>query len=408
MSYGDLSAGSQPVNVTLQAMKEVAQSTRQELYAERLTAREAFRTILKETVNPFTTKLRKGSKDKEAHLKRIQQMLKAEKTVKGELSQHNQDRAGDFQRRNAELKAQTLLSLREQIKPNDTKEEILKKAQDFYPDVTLADEALEFLLETTDGELRNEVLNAKNELNETSGREIAAGRNISEVARQAESLGTPTTMRELYRDITGTPRDSGTLFEELSKKYAFKQLKSVFRFLFHSLGTDLKSKGPSIAQGELHRLMQETRSLQAILGVYRFFAGRMRLVHRLFAKEGLQMPQNLNFEILAKQFMALCSERYPSSDKVLKLAKALGIDKWLLAQIIVYSQMRDAIREVAMNQIFRSLQHRDELYNAIIEALEDLEDEWEEKLEEEDDEEETDEEESEDDDGDDEEEEEEE
>ena len=47
-------------------------------------------------------------------------------------------------------------------------------------------------------------------------------------------------------------------------------------------------------------------------------------------------------------------------------------------KIIVLSQMRDAIKEVSPAYVFRSMQHRDELYNAIIQALEELEDELEE------------------------------
>jgi len=52
------------------------------------------------------------------------------------------------------------------------------------------------------------------------------------------------------------------------------------------------------------------------------------------------------------------------------------------AKIIVISQFRDSVRELAMNQVFRSLQHRDELYMTIIETLEDLEDELDELVEE--------------------------
>ena len=51
-----------------------------------------------------------------------------------------------------------------------------------------------------------------------------------------------------------------------------------------------------------------------------------------------------------------------------------------MAKIIALSQLRDAVREVAVNQIYKSLQHRDELYLAIIEALEELEDQLEEQL----------------------------
>ena len=49
----------------------------------------------------------------------------------------------------------------------------------------------------------------------------------------------------------------------------------------------------------------------------------------------------------------------------------------LLAKIIVLSQFRDAVREVALSQLYRSVQHRDELYGAIIEALDGLEEELE-------------------------------
>lgn len=44
-------------------------------------------------------------------------------------------------------------------------------------------------------------------------------------------------------------------------------------------------------------------------------------------------------------------------------------------KIILLSQMRDAIKEVSPTYVFRSLQHRDELFTAIIQALEELEDE---------------------------------
>lgn len=91
-------------------------------------------------------------------------------------------------------------------------------------------------------------------------------------------------------------------------------------------------------------------------------------------ENNLQMPNELTFESMAKQFMALATERYPSTAKVLQTASKLGIEGDIEAQIIVFSQMRDAVREVSMNHIFKSLQHRDDLYMAIIETLEDLED----------------------------------
>ena len=223
---------------------------------------------------------------------------------------------------------------------------------------------------------------AKKEFEEKFGREIKAGTNIMEEALKAseKGLGTPATLRDMYRDITGQHRDPTTLFDELSQKYAFKDLQKVVNFLLHSMGAGMK-KGPSIPRGERHTLLTETRSLQAILGVYRFFRGRMHLMETLFDKEGLTMPQQLSFELMAKTFMVLAADRYPSSDKVLQQATKLGIDKWIATKIIAFSQLRDAIREVAVNQIYRSIQHRDELYLALLEALEALEEELEELLE---------------------------
>lgn len=385
MSLGDIqkSAAGPRVNLTLEAMQQVGKEEMQVLRALQQESVAALKEQLSEMVNPFAAKYASKQKDIKTHKTRIQKM--AESKEKGERLlpiQQIKDMAGQFQRRNPELKASTLTLLREYIKPGDSPEEILRKLKEFYADVTLADEALDFLLETTDGALHQAVTAAKEEFKQSFEREIAAGRNISSEARAAaeKGLGTPTSMRDLYREITGNPRDSTTLFEQLSQKYAFKDLKKVVDFLLHSLGTDLKAKGPSIPRGMLHRLLTETRSLQAILGVYRFFRGRMRLVESMFQKNGLEVPESLNFESLSKAFMALAAERYPTSDKILAQAGRLGIEKWIQAKIIALTQLRDAIREVAMNQVYRSLQHRDELYMAIIEALEELEDELEELL----------------------------
>jgi type III secretion protein W len=371
--------GSQNVNVTLQAMQEVAKDEAQELHAEQQDSKLAFLDAQKEAVNPFASRVR-SEKSLKSNRERVNKNVKAgEKAPQLLPIETIKEFAEQFQRRNPELKAKILTLLREYIKPGDDKETILRKIREFYPDVSLADEAFEFLLTTTEGELARVIEEAREDFNQEFGREIAAGRNIGSQARTAaeKGLGTPTNLRDMYRDITANPRDSATLFEELSARYSFKELKKVVEFLLHSLGSDMKSKGPSIPRAFLHRLLTETRSLQAIMGVYRFFKGRMHLMQSLFEKEGLDIPAELTFESLSKQFMALAAERYPSASKVLQLAAKLGIEKWIIAKIIAFSQIRDAIREVSVNQIYKSVQHRDELYMAIIEALEDLEDELE-------------------------------
>ena len=378
---GGIQKGRGEVNVTLEAMKQVAQEETQELHAEQQESQYALLDSQKEVINPFAARTRSEKTIKSNAKDRVSKNLKSgEKEQRLLPIERIKEFADQFQKRNQELRANVLTMLREYIKPGDTKEDILRKLREFYPDVSLADEALEFLLATTEGELARVVQEAKDDFNAENNREIAAGRNIGTQARQAaeKGLGTPTSLRDMYRDITGNPRESSQLFEELSNRYSFKELKKVVDFLLHSLGADMKSQGPSIPRGMLHRLFTETRSLQAILGVYRFFKGRMGLMTKLFEGEGEELPSQITFEAVSKQFMSLAAERYPSASKVLLLAAKLGIDKKLMAKIIVFSQLRDAIREVAANQIYKSIQHRDELYMAIIEALEDLEDELEE------------------------------
>lgn len=82
---------------------------------------------------------------------------------------------------------------------------------------------------------------------------------------------------------------------------------------------------------------------------------------------------------IARQFMYLAMERFLSADRVIQAATKAGA-KTLEEKIIILSQMRDAVRQVSLRHIFRSVQHRDEMFGAILEALNDLEDQLEEQL----------------------------
>jgi type III secretion protein W len=286
-----------------------------------------------------------------------------------------------YQRKNPELQARTLLSLRVRITIRDSVEDIIRKLRDAYTDLALVDEALDFLLETADPAMRTLLEQAKAELNRLYAREIRSGRNISSQARNfsSQGLGSPTALRELYRNITGVQRDANTLYQELSNQFSFEKMKVVIDFVLHSLGADIKSKGPSIPREELQKYLTETRNMQAILGVYRYFFSRMRLIASSFDRQGLMLPSHINFETLSRLFMRFIQERYPSVDKALLLSQHLGITGEELAQLIIYLQYRDAMRQVAP-RLFRDERHRQELLMCFMETLEDLE----EKLEEED------------------------
>lgn len=288
----------------------------------------------------------------------------------------------DFQNKNPELIVSNLTSLRSRLKDSDTADDILKLVQDAYPDHYLADEALNFLIRTTNPKstLGKNLALARQKLNDSFTREINAGRNISEESRSfsEQGLGTPTSLRDLYKDVTGNPREPATLFLELSDKYDFQKLATVIKFLLHSLNADMKSKGPSISRPELQILFNETRTLQAILGIYRFFYSRMRLINSEFERNSIAFPQKLDFEILSKQFVKLIAERYPSVDKILKIGMLLGIGDDLLAQIIIYTQFRDGLRQVSP-RLFKSEKQRQDLLLTLLDALSDLEDELDEE-----------------------------
>jgi len=87
----------------------------------------------------------------------------------------------------------------------------------------------------------------------------------------------------------------------------------------------------------------------------------------------IQLPKGLASEELTDTFFDVLKERYPSAEKIKQLVERSGVDS-VHGKIIALSAMRDAIKEVSP-RLYRSQQHRDELFLAIIEALEDLEDE---------------------------------
>lgn len=97
---------------------------------------------------------------------------------------------------------------------------------------------------------------------------------------------------------------------------------------------------------------------------------------------GTRLPAHVTIETLARSFMELVDERYPSAEKVAQTISKMGIGansiNDIKTRIVILSTMRDAVKEVSPTKVYRSIQHRDDLYMAIIEALENLEDELEE------------------------------
>lgn len=360
-----------PINLASIETKAGAAQEARTLIARQLESANTLKETLAEGANPAAAERRQArfrplenrSRPAPSDTRRIEAVEK----------RSEEDLAHDFERRNPELPAGRLVNFRRNLRPDTTAEQLLDDVMDTFGDPTLADEAMEYLERTTDGPLQEAVKQARAALFSEKGREIIAGRNIDAAAKLFAQKGlaeTPTDLRNLYREITGNPRDHNTLFTELSNEYPFDQLQMVVAFLLKGLGFDLKSKGPSIQSAELMRLMTEVRNMQSILWIYLFFKGRMRLVNSLFSKYGGKLKETLTFEKLAKEFIKIVEEKYPSVLKLLKQTDNLDLDD--LGKIIILLQFRDAIRGLPP-RIYRSTDHRNNLLLIILDALDELE-----------------------------------
>lgn len=86
----------------------------------------------------------------------------------------------------------------------------------------------------------------------------------------------------------------------------------------------------------------------------------------------MELPPQLTFESMAREFVNIVSEYRPTSASVMRVLSKLGVENNIPAAIIVLTQFRDAVRGVA-DRVFKSIEHRNAVYDAIIDALDDLE-----------------------------------
>jgi len=93
--------------------------------------------------------------------------------------------------------------------------------------------------------------------------------------------------------------------------------------------------------------------------------------------------RQIGFEKVAGLFFNISEERYPVADKILqtisKIVDPLTRDDYerIVIKISLTSALRNMVREVSPTLLYRSIQHRDDLLAAIIEASEKLEDDLE-------------------------------
>lgn len=91
------------------------------------------------------------------------------------------------------------------------------------------------------------------------------------------------------------------------------------------------------------------------------------------------MEKKYLYEEITAQYLQLTSERYPTPEKIIKIAVRMGFRE-PAGQIMILTQFRDAIRGCSP-KLFRTDQQKMDLWTAVVDALEVLEDELEDELE---------------------------
>lgn len=88
----------------------------------------------------------------------------------------------------------------------------------------------------------------------------------------------------------------------------------------------------------------------------------------------------VNYEVVSKLFFDLAEERYLSTEKIKQLASQIADTvtrdpyESLHLKIGLLLIVRNMVKEVSPSKLYRSIQHRDELYTAVIQTLDELED----------------------------------
>lgn len=147
-------------------------------------------------------------------------------------------------------------------------------------------------------------------------KEIEVGRNLIDVADAIVEQGkaeTPETLAYL-REIIHTPEDLITKYNHYKGRgYGPEDIKKETNAILSYIGTQFKKT--DILPAEMHVLMKQTRTAQALLQIFRTFKKSEKLFQKLCNAKGIEPPP-LNFEVFSTVFMKLVEERYPSAERI--------------------------------------------------------------------------------------------
>ena len=397
----------EPTKTPLEVAKEQTSEEIREHLAEQISSQDSF-TKEQATVTAFNI------------LNTIpRQPLEARKTAKSQIQQEKDSgdeegaahrsieakgesgQSGDFQDNNQQFQNEAkkyiqhdiekLLALRDKVKTGASQKSILDAVNQLYPsDADLAQDALEFLLNTSDNIAdENTIRQVKTEYEELKRTEIEQGRSIGQDA--INSGANPAELRKLYRDVThDNPLDPKPLFTALRTRYQGQDLNKVYKFLLSTAGGETKLHGSDINPAII-RVIKEIRVLQCLIAMIAFFKREkkrtLKALHKYFLDLDIEELET------ASLFLDLASSSYPDAQYYLSTVnnfieekrrkKELSLDPIQLVntQIILTSLMRDAVPQVS-KELYKRLSSEDEkttdakivrVQDALIVVLENLE-----------------------------------
>jgi hypothetical protein len=344
-----------------------------------------------ERANPLAAAIKKADKQ----IKVPASALKKTKEGKGEkrLKPPQEIESGirEFSNKNPKFTPDKLRNLLDKLKDGMSKEEILKLVREEYPNPMDASQALEFLasisledykegIQSVQMALNKEIIDKREEEVAKKVETEAALATTAASAAAVQIAGGGDLNQLLEHFILNSKMEATAIAKIIQDAFGDNQDK-IYAFLLKKCGAEIKKCGVEINKlrelkdhhdedAFMKNAMPLLRKLQAIKWVSSYFKIRNKPKPEI---AGQKPAVQFNPQEMAKQFLSLVSERFLSPEKVIQTAAKLGAVT-LEDQIVLISQERDAVRQVSMNHIFRSPQHRDEMFSTILEALSDLED----------------------------------
>lgn len=369
--------GSTGVNVSALEAKAAAQD------AQNIEAtQEASEMSMMSSVNPDMTNPAAAARTtkKELKFRPLAERKKASETsekkpTKSTEEKMQEDLADKHSSDSTEISAQDLRSLRDSIAPDASPDDILKAVQEKFSDPVLASRALDYLdasVSSSDGALKNAIIQAKTTYNTTHKQAIVGGKNIQFTTHQfaSELKVSPSSLRQLYLEVTSKENTCKQMFTLLTERYLFPDMKAVTSFLLNGISADMKSEGSSIPSAKLMLLMGEIRNLEAVVDSYQIFESAFPRMQQNAQAEGLSFPDHVNFVSLAESFQKLVGDNYPLAKKCeTEVQSLVGPDTDL--QSIVLNNFFTAARNVSP-RFFESVGKRDAFLTALANALDNI------------------------------------